>query len=401
VPELLAPPVSKSDAHRALVLAEVCEGRHEALLSGQGELPRDVEVLSRGLVALRAGGGDLDCLDAGAPFRFLVTQAALVPGAWRFAGTVRLAERPHEPLFDALRRALGVTIRFTGAPWPLEVVGGPARLEQPLRVSGVESSQFASSLLLGAARLVRAGQGPVVVEVEGEATSGGYLALTVHWLERFGFEVARDGARLTVTRWTRAPLPASLPGDWSSLTYLLPLAWRSGLGVAHVDLSAAHPDRAFATHLVSSGLRLEPQAGATVVRGTLARGVEADASVCPDAIPALVAVALAAPGPSRFVRCGVLRLKESDRLAGLVDLVRLVGGAAHVEGETLTVTPPTSAVGGGYDGRDDHRLVMAAAVAGALLGVPIAVRGTGAVDKSFPGFWREAAKAGLAGSEAR
>lgn len=400
MPEVLVPPVSKSDAHRALVLAEVCEGRHEALLAGLKDVPRDVEVLSRGLRCVRAGGGLIDCLDAGAPFRFLVTQAALTAGTCRFTGTARLAERPHEPLFAALRTTLGATVRFTGSPWPLEVVGTAQAPVGAFRVSGVESSQFASSLLLGAARLVRAGQGPITVEVEGEATSTGYLALTEHWLGRFGFEVERAGQRLTVTGWAKAAAITALPGDWSSLTYLLPLAWRSGLGVAQVDRSAAHPDRAFAAHLEAAGLAFADEGGVCFVRGRLERGVQADASVCPDAIPGLVAVALAAPGPSRFVRCGVLRLKESDRLAGLVDLVRLVGGAADVDGETLTVEPPASPRGGSSDGRDDHRLVMAAAVAGQLLSVPIAVRGTHAVDKSFPGFWREAAKAGLARAEA-
>lgn len=401
MPEALSPPVSKSDAHRALVLAELCDGRHEALLAPHPELPRDVEIISRGLGVLRGRSGDVDCHDGGAPLRFLVTQAALTPDSvWRFTGTPRLGERPHEPLFEALRRSLGVRIHPLGAPWPLEVRSGPRHFVDPFRVSGVESSQFASSLLLGAARLVREGEGSATVEVEGEQTSTGYLALTVDWLRRFGFLVEASASTLTVKGWTRVEAPPALPGDWSSLTYLLPLGWRAGLGVAHVDRSLAHPDRAFATHLESAGLTLDARGGLTVVSGALLRGVDVDAQVCPDAVPALVAVALAAKAPSRFSRCGVLRLKESDRLEGLVTLVRLVGGEARVEGETLTVTPPATSRGGVYDARDDHRLVMAAAVAGALLGVSIPVRGTGAVAKSFPGFWREAGKAGVTRMEA-
>lgn len=399
--EVLTPPSSKSDAHRALVLAEVCDGAHEALLPEASARPRDVEVLSSGLRTLRGTSGAVDCLDAGAPFRFLVTQAALRPHtAWRFVGTPRLGARPHEPLFESLRRALGVTIAHGRQPWPLTVESGARRFVGPFRVSGVESSQFASSLLLGAARLVREGAPPVTLEVEGEATSAGYLALTVAWLARFGFTVEGDSPRLTVTRWARAEQPTMLPGDWSSLTYLLPLAWRSGASVSHVDRGAAHPDRAFAAHLEDAGLGLSQSAGATRVTGALQRGLQVDAAVCPDAVPALVAVALVAPAPSTFVRCGVLRHKESDRLEALVELARLVGGAAEVEGERLVVTPPSVARGGVFDGRDDHRLVMAATVAGALLGVSIPVRGTDAVTKSFPGFWREAAKVGIERVEA-
>ncbi|MBL8919354.1 MAG: 3-phosphoshikimate 1-carboxyvinyltransferase [Myxococcaceae bacterium] len=401
MPEVLVPPVSKSDAHRALVLAELCEGQHEPLLSGLTELPRDVEVLSRGLRTLRGGGGDLDCLDAGAPFRFLVTQAALKPHtSWRFVGSQRLGERPHEALLQALRQSLGVAVRHGEAFWPLTVETGARPVVTTFRVSGVESSQFTSSLLLGAARVVREGRSPVTVEIDGAATSAGYVALTVAWMSRFGFVVGGGENRLVVTGWRAAPAPVELPGDWSSLTYLLPLSWRSGVGVRQVDLTAAHPDRAFATLVEAAGLRLETREGLTWVRGALRCGLEVDASVCPDAVPALVAMALVAPAPSTFVRCGVLRLKESDRLDGLVTLVRLAGGRAEVEGERLTVTPPATARGGVYDGRDDHRLVMAATVAASLLGVTIPVRGADAVAKSFPGFWREVAKVGITPAEA-
>ena len=401
MPEPLAPPVSKSDSHRALVLAEVCEGSHERLLPPAIDRPRDVDVLSKGLQTLRGPTGELDCLDAGAPFRFLVTQAALKPNAaWRFIGTPRLAERPHEALLEALRRSLGVTIRHGATLWPLTVDTGVRRFVDPFRVSGVESSQFTSSLLLGAARLVREGTSPVTVEIDGEATSAGYVALTVAWMRRFGFEVAVGENTLTVTGWHAVPAPNELPGDWSSLTYLLPLSWKSGVGVRHVDFEAAHPDRAFASHLEAVGLKFATRDGVTSVTGTLERALEVDASVCPDSVPALVAMALVSPAPSTFVRCGVLRLKESDRLDALTTLVRLIGGRADVDGERLTVTPPSTPRGGTFDGRDDHRLVMAATVAASLLGVTIPVRGTEAVAKSFPGFWREAAKVGIERAEA-
>lgn len=399
MPEVLTPPLSKSDAHRVLVLRELCEGTHEAALEGATDVPEDVLVLSRGLKTLRGSRGELDCHDAGAPFRFLLTQAALRPNSvFHFTGTARLAERPQRPLVDALAKSLGV--RFTeGSPWPLTVTTGPTPTVQRFEVSGVESSQFASSLVLGAARLVHHGNPDVVVDVTGESTSAGYLALTLDWVRRFGFRVEVNGSRITIGGRGTSVAP-SLPGDWSSLTYLLPLAWRSNARVASVDLASTHPDRTFATHLEAAGLSLATIEGGTEVRGALTRGVLVDASICPDAVPGLVALALVAPAPSTFVRCSVLRLKESDRLAALVDLVHLTGGATSLDGDTLTVSPPRTPRGGTFDGRSDHRLVIAAAVAGSLLGVTISVRGTSAVAKSFPGFWREAAKAHVTRREA-
>lgn len=395
----LTPPISKSDAHRVLVLRELCEGSHEAALEGAVDVPEDVLVLSRGLKTLRASTGQLDCHDAGAPFRFLLTQAALRPNSvFQFTGTKRLAERPQRALLEALAKALGV--RFTeGAPWPLTVTTGATPIVRGFEISGVESSQFASSLVLGAARLVHHGNPDVVVDVTGEPTSAGYLALTLDWVRRFGFRVEVNGSRITIGgRGTS--VASALPGDWSSLTYLLPLAWKSKTQVASVDLASTHPDRTFATHLEAAGLSLVTSEGVTEVRGGLTRGFSVDASICPDAVPGLVALALVAPAPSTFVRCAVLRLKESDRLAALIELVHLTGGMAALDGDTLTVTPPRTPRGGTFDGRSDHRLVMAAAVAGSLLDATIFVRGTDAVAKSFPGFWKEAAKANVTRREA-
>ncbi|MCA2981492.1 MAG: 3-phosphoshikimate 1-carboxyvinyltransferase [Myxococcaceae bacterium] len=397
----MVPPVSKSDAHRALVLAELCGGRHEALLPAPALRARDVGVLSRGLVALRAEGGALDCLDAGAPFRFLVTQAALrAPHAWRFFGTPRLAERPQHALFDALARALGTTFERGAAPWPLTVRSPGGRAPTSFTVEAGASSQFASSLMLGAAALVRAGAAPVTVALDGALASAGYFALTVGWLRRFGFAVHEGEGRFTVQASGPGAPPEGLPGDWSSLTYLLPLSWCSGVPVASVDLASPHPDARFAAHLSSVGLALSVSGGVATVHGEPRRGLSVDASACPDAVPALVALALRCPAPSVFTHCAVLRLKESDRLEGTAALAEAFGGRATVTGDQLVVEPPGRARGATYDGRDDHRLVMAAATAARLLGVPVRLRGTAAVEKSFPGFWDEAAKAGVERQEA-
>ncbi|MCU0702088.1 MAG: 3-phosphoshikimate 1-carboxyvinyltransferase [Myxococcaceae bacterium] len=392
----MRPPLSKSDAHRALVLSEVCEGRHEHLLPAPALRARDVDVLSRGLVALRGAGGDLDCLDAGAPFRFLVTQAALQsPYAWRFFGTPRLAERPQQPLFDALARGLGTTFEHGAEPWPLTVRTLRVPPSADFLVEAGASSQFASSLLLGCAKLVRSGQGPCSVTLDAEPASAGYLSMTLSWLRRFGFDLHATDVRFTLRSWTPTESPAALPGDWSSLTYLLPLSWRSGVPVTSVDLAAPHPDQRIVEHLASIGLSLAPDEGGVIVQGAPRGGLSVDASSCPDAVPALVAVALVCPQPSSFSNCGVLRLKESDRLAGVAALAEAFGGRATVTRDQLFVEPPARPRAARIEGHDDHRLVMAAATAARLLEVDVSIRGTGAVEKSFPGFWDEAAKAGV------
>ena len=95
---VLIPPVSKSDAHRALVISSIL-GLKEPL--PDEALPADVSVLREGLAVLARGGSEIECHDAGAPFRFLLAQAAVTPQARvKLFGTPRLAERPHAALFE-------------------------------------------------------------------------------------------------------------------------------------------------------------------------------------------------------------------------------------------------------------------------------------------------------------
>ncbi len=370
----MKPPISKSDAQRALVLADILNVPFSQVLPEGEPLPRDVEVLRDGLIALRQPTARIDCHDGGAPFRFLLTQAAVSPGRRvEFVGTARLGERPHGPLLEALRAIPGLRIT-EGNPWPV-IVESPLVIRGPISfcVTGVQSSQFASSLLLGVARLKAAGV-PATVEVTGALTSGGYFELTRAWVDRC--------SALT----SRFP---PVPGDWSSLGYLLALSWVSGARVERLGFGTGHPDEAIVELLRGVGLTISDR-----VEGVATSGFEVDCERCPDAIPTLAVLATRLPIASTFRRVGILRHKESDRLAGVQELLTAAGLTQSLTGEDLTVFPG-AASSFRFDARDDHRLAMSAAVLARLHGVRLTLRGMDSVAKSFPHFWLEAAEAGV------
>ena len=386
----MKPPLSKSDAQRALVLADIVGVPFERVLPAGEVLPRDVEVLRAGLIALRGPVARIDCQDGGAPFRFLLTQAAVQPGRRvEFVGSPRLGERPHGPLLAALRAVPGLAIS-EGSPWPV-IVESPAVIPGPIafHVTGAQSSQFASSVLLGAARLVAAGV-EASVQVSGAMTSEGYFALTRSWIERWGFSFASSASPLTPTLCpARERETPSIPGDWSSLGYLLALSWVSGQRVERIVFGTGHPDEAIVELLRGVGLGVSDR-----VEGTATRGFDVDSEGCPDAIPTLAVLATKLPAPSTFRRVGILRHKESDRLAAVRAMLGAAGLSSTLEGDSLTVIPGT-ARSFQFDARDDHRLAMSAAVLARLHDVQLTLRGKDSVTKSFPGFWEEAAQAGV------
>ncbi len=400
----LAPPLSKSDAQRSLALAHAL-GRPE-LRSFMTEarphaLSEDVHVLAHALETLREGRfpADIDCKDGGAPFRLALTQAAITKDVdVSFHGGARLGERPHASLFAAIEDALGpagLTFEL-GSPWPIRVRGEGRTSEPRFRVSGKESSQYASSLLLGAACLAFRERRTWTVELTSEVASRGYLAMTIDWMGRAGLVVEERAHEIHVSYSESARPSPKVPGDWSSLGYLLVAAWKTGSVVENVDESADHPDRTIIENLRAVGLTVETVNGGTRVTGVPKKGLVATAEECPDAILTLAALAMVLPAPSRFDDVAILRVKESDRLAGVEALVAAAGGTTKHEGDSLVVTPPsaprkTLVV----DTQRDHRMAMAATTLALLLEGSVELSQAKCVEKSFPDFFAQIRKAGV------
>lgn len=114
--------------------------------------------------------------------------------------------------------------------------------------------------------------------------------------------------------------------------------------------------------------------------------LEIDVSGIPDLLPPLAVMAAVRSGTTRFVNAGRLRMKESDRLSTVCAMLRALGGSCQEGPDSLTVTGGT-VTGGTVDGANDHRIVMAAAIAATACAAPVTILGAEAVEKSYPDFW--------------
>ncbi len=108
-----------------------------------------------------------------------------------------------------------------------------------------------------------------------------------------------------------------------------------------------------------------------------------------DEIPVLALVAAHARGVTVFREVGELRVKETDRLAAVVEGLALLGVDAwedgndlYVEGQPGLAVPPNAA----FDSHCDHRLAMTWALAGLAGGVPVTVENFDSVKISYPRF---------------
>jgi len=120
------------------------------------------------------------------------------------------------------------------------------------------------------------------------------------------------------------------------------------------------------------------------------RGVRVSAEEVPlliDEVPLLALVATAAEDDTVIEGLAELRVKESDRLSAVADIITGLGGHVDVVGEALHVHPGRP-LGGVVDSRGDHRLAMLGAIAGLMSRDGVTVERFEAAEISFPGFQR-------------
>ena len=213
--------------------------------------------------------------------------------------------------------------------------------------------------------------------------------MTAEMVRRFGvnWEKTAAGWHLPGGEQYKSPGRLALGGDWSHAAFWLVAGCLAGpVTVAGLDLQTHQPDRAMVELLRQMGGKPEQTpAGITVWPGRL-HGITADVSGCPDLLPPLAVAMAFAEGESRLTGAARLRLKESDRLAGMAALLRTLGGRVEEEPDGLVIA------GGGLRGGTaepcgDHRLAMAAGVAALACSAPVTVKNVECVGKSYPDWW--------------
>jgi 3-phosphoshikimate 1-carboxyvinyltransferase len=395
-------PGSKSIANRALVCAALAQGRSiirnmsdstdtAMMINGLDQMGvlattsgTEVHVTGTG-GALFAPKFPIPVGNAGTTLRFMISVAARAKGTTSFDGSERMAGRPITPLVDALA-GLGVRVEVVAPMSRYSVYGGTLKGGRT-SVSGEKSSQFVSSLLLAAPGL----EDGLILDVPGVLTSAPYVGMTLRVMKTFGVEVHLHNGGFTVDRGARYRTASYVvEADASGATYPFAAVALCGGTVRVPDLAkdSMQSDAGFIDVMCRMGCTVRWEDGAVALErtGDLC-GIDADMNAMPDAVPALVAVALFATGPTRIRNVAHLRFKESDRLGTLAEQLRLLGAEITVLEDGLDIHPGPLH-GAQLDPHDDHRLAMMFGLIG--LRVPgVAVEDPDCVRKSYPRFWDE------------
>jgi len=153
-----------------------------------------------------------------------------------------------------------------------------------------------------------------------------------------------------------------------------------------------------AIEAIERGERLGEPVGDLVVRASALHGTTVECTEpMIDEVPAIAVAATFASGTTEISGIGELRVKESDRVATIEDLVRSIGGQVEVDDDRLVVhgaTPHAATLAS----HGDHRIALAGAVAASAVPGTSTITGWRAADVSYPGFAADLAALRAGGS---
>lgn len=408
-------PGDKSCSHRAFILAGLAGGtsRITGLLEGD-DVRRTGEVMAAlgasikrqgrgewsvagvGRAGLTSPTGELDFGNSGTGSRLMMGVMAGFDLEARLVGDVSLSARPMGRIIDPLSEMGARFDARDGGRLPL-TLKGRGDLSAIDYSPPHASAQVKSAILLAGLN----GSGTSIVR-ETRMTRDH----TERMLRGFGADVRvyqEAGQRVVSIAGGQGLYgqEVQVPGDPSSAAFLAAAGLISPAGDVMVEGVMSNETRdgffRIAEHMggVIGAETVGDAAGERLINLAVARsqlkGVVVPETIVPamiDEFPILAVVAAFAEGPTRVTGAKELRVKETDRIAAVVDMLRANGVEVEDYEDGFVVDgcggPPPG--GGRVETRHDHRIAMSALIMGTAAQNPVSIDDASMIQTSYPDF---------------
>ena len=313
---------------------------------------------------------DINVNDSGSTLRFLLPLVSFLSQKTNVKCTGRLQDRPIKELMDQLKLS-GLTFSEDKLPFTVDGTFHKVDFEFP----GDVSSQYISAIMMIAPLI-----GGCEIKLTSQLESTGYIKITQECLRLFGVEseilwdkvIVKSGA-------LKSPGEIIVEGDWSNAAFFL-CANELGadINVQNLNMDSVQADRKIVELLEKINKNRDY--------------CEIDISQTPDLFVILAVVLSQKCDKSVLKNAKRLRLKESDRIQSTYDMLKSFGVNCEIEGDNLVIYKSVMkpAVVNSFD---DHRIVMAAAIA-SMVTKEVEIKDWQAVNKSYPSFFEEIERLG-------
>ncbi|WP_311432871.1 3-phosphoshikimate 1-carboxyvinyltransferase [Finegoldia magna] len=376
---------SKSFAHRFLILASVADTDTTIIINEfSNDIMTTIECLRNLGVEIEINENevtvhpsffqkdvsDINVNDSGSTFRFLLPLVSFLSQKTNIQCSGRLQDRPIKELVDQLKLA-GLTFSEEKLPFTVDGTFHKIDFEFP----GDVSSQYISAIMMIAPLI-----GGCEIKLSSKLESTGYIKITQECLKLFGIDseilldkvIVKPGA-------LKSPGKIIVEGDWSNAAFFLCAnALGADIKVENLNVNSVQADRKIVEFLE----KIENNEDYC----------EIDISQTPDLFVILAVVLSQKCEKSVLKNAKRLRLKESDRIQSTYDMLKSFGVHCDIEGDNLVIckSEMKPAV---VNSCDDHRIVMAAAIA-SIITKEVEIKDWQAVKKSYPSFFDEIERLG-------
>ncbi len=392
---------SKSMAHRYMIAAALADSPSFVSCHSTSE---DIEATKACLEAMGAvfekkeggfmvapvdadkipDGMELFCKESGSTFRFLLPVAAGFGKDVCFVQEGRLPQRPLSPLYEEMA-AKGMEMAEQGVN-PFWLKGQLKSGEY--RLAGNVTSQFISGLLFALPRL----DGDSKIILTSKLESKLYVDMTLAVLEQFGIDIViEDNCYIIKGSQAYHAKDGSVEGDWSNAAFWLVAGaiGKSPITTTGLLLDSLQGDRKVAKILEKFGAKVTYDSDSVTVAPAKMHGIKIDAMDIPDLVPILAVAATFAEGDTEIYNAARLRLKESDRLKTVTEVLNSLGADIEEKEDGLIIHGVDMMKGGMVNAMGDHRIAMMSAIAAIRCKESVIIENAEAVNKSYPTFFKD------------
>ncbi|NGL83465.1 3-phosphoshikimate 1-carboxyvinyltransferase [Streptococcus equi] len=404
-------PGDKSISHRAVIFGAIAEGQTviHGLLRGQDVLAtiqalRDLGVSiyeaadsliieGRGFKGLKPAQKPLDMGNSGTSMRLLAGLLAAQDFSVQLLGDDSLSRRPMDRITIPLS-LMGAELSGQGEKeLPPLIVKGRRDLRPIHYQLPVASAQVKSAILLAALQT----QGETVI-LEKELTRNH----TEEMIEQFGGKLSVAGKQISIKGPQRLQgQTLCIPGDLSSAAFWLAAALivpGSDLVLENVGINPTRTGlleviEKMGGQLSYQAVDKDMQSASLRVSYSSLKGVEISGDLIPrliDELPIIALLATQAQGTTYIRDAKELRVKETDRIQAVTDVLGQMGADIQATEDGMVIRGKTPLHGAAVNSCGDHRIGMMAAIAALLVEEgQVTLERAEAIMTSYPDFFKD------------
>jgi len=394
----------KSLSHRAIIFASLANGKsiiRNLLLSGDTkvtinafvsmgikiEINNDTVIIDgKGLKGLKEPVKPIYCANSGTTARLLIGVLTGQNFKSTLIGSDQLSRRPMDRVSSPLNE-IGCNIKSNGGINKFTV-----NTNSP-------SAQVKSSLILAAMY----SDEPVVI-IEDNATRDHTEKILAH----LGVKLVRMGNTVTVPPVDEIPnFSESIPSDISSASFLIALGVLIDSSIKLCNVLLNESRMGFIKALIKMGAQINvqnvstqfgEQVGDIEIKKSSLKGIKIEKKEIPsiiDELPIFALVASQAQGSTTVEGAGELRVKESDRLEAIYNLLLSIGIEVEISDDGFKINGPQEIQSGQITTYGDHRIAMVAVIASLISEKDIQPDNIECISDSYPSFFSDLKSIGL------